>query len=473
MSHRAGPRVAIVGGGLAGIAAAAALAEDCQVELFEARRMLGGRATSFQDPASGQWIDHCQHVSMGCCTNLADLCRRAGVVGEFRRDRMLHFIGTGGQQFDVAASRVLPAPLHLAPSLARLGYLCWRDKLGIARALWKLARLKGGDDSRLPAIGQWLRDQGQSAAAIERFWSVVLVSALGESLERASLLAARKVFLDGFLGARTAYEIEVPTISLAELYGERLHTWLMSCGVSLRLSTPVKQIDHTSSAGLSIDTAESSRQPFNYVVLALAWRQVTTALSPALQHELAWVAGLSQIESAPITGVHLWFDRPITPLPHAVLAGRLSQWMFNRGQQGSAEGAPQEHYYQVVISASHDIAGRDRAEIIETVRTELAAVWPAAREAVLIRARLVTEPNSVFSVRPGFESLRPPQQTAVPGLLVAGDWTLTGWPATMEGAVRSGYLAAEAVLRSIGKPRAVMQPELRWGMLSRMLFPPT
>ena len=217
--------MAVVGGGLAGLAAAAALAErGVRVELFEARRQLAGRAGSFRDPATGELVDHCQHVSMGCCTNLADFCRRTGIADCFRRDSRLHFFAPDGRRYDLAANRWLPAPLHLAPSFLRLGYLTLGERLAIARALWKLARMprcitthtmtaadqlsasKG--EWSMPATepfttaGEWLRRNGQSEQSIKLFWEPVLISALGESLERAGPAYARKVFVDGFMVSR-------------------------------------------------------------------------------------------------------------------------------------------------------------------------------------------------------------------------------------------------------------------------------
>jgi uncharacterized protein with NAD-binding domain and iron-sulfur cluster len=194
-----------------------------------------------------------------------------------------------------------------------------------------------------------------------------------------------------------------------------------------------------------------------------------------LQARLPQVAAASTIEPAPITGVHLWFDRPITSLRHAVLVGRLSQWLFNRGwsndvaRQEAAAGEP-GHYYQVVISASRSLAGRTSESVAQEVCQELAAIWPAAREARLLHSRVVTEPHAVFSTRPDFELLRPAQRTSVPGLLLAGDWTVTGWPATMEGAVRSGRLAAEGVLAQLGRPRPLLSRDLPRAWLSRLLI---
>ncbi|HXT58137.1 MAG TPA: hydroxysqualene dehydroxylase HpnE [Pirellulales bacterium] len=468
----AAKRIAVVGGGLAGLAAAAALSgRGFEIELFEARRQLGGRAGSFRDPASGAWVDHCQHVSMGCCTNLADFCRRTGIADAFRRDAQLHFFGPDGRQYAFAASRWLPPPLHLGPAFMRLGYLTLGERWAVAHVLWKLARTSAADDERQPTIGQWLRQHGQSAAAIERFWAVVLVSALGEEVERASLAAARKVFIDGFMSAREAYEIEVPQIPLGELYGRRLETWLAGRGVKVSLGVAVEQVEGDASRACGVVLADGSHRPFDAVVVAVPWRRVREVFSEPILSALPELAGVEQIEAAPITGIHLWFDREITSLPHAVLVGKLSQWIFNRGRRPTGEGGPPGgHYYQVVISASRNLAGRDRDDVLAEIVAELGSIWPAAQAASLLQARIVTEQAAVFSLRPGIERLRPSQQTPIANLALAGDWTRTGWPATMEGAVRSGYLAAEAILKSFGRSETLLVSDLPRGWLAKRML---
>ncbi len=467
------PRVAVVGGGLAGLAAAAVLAErGLQVELFEARRQLAGRAGSFRDPATGELVDHCQHVSMGCCTNLADFCRRTGVADCFRHDDRLHFFALDGRRYDLAASRWLPAPLHLAPSFLRLGYLTLGERIGVARALWQLARMQVRDDVTGPTVGAWLVEQAQSAAAIERFWAPVLVSALGESLERASLAYARKVFVDGFMVSRDGYRIEVPRVPLGELYGERLAGWLTSHGVRLHLETPIAEIRGSTAGVTHIVLGSGASEPVDAVVVAVPWRRVSELFTAGpLRDALLCLATVDKIEAAPITGVHLWFDREITPLPHAVLVGMTSQWVFNHGASADANASDSpRHYYQVVISASYNLAGQDREQLVQEIVAELGRVWPAARSARLLHSRMVTEQAAVFSVSPGTDRYRPAQQTPIGNLALAGDWTATDWPATMEGAVRSGYLAAEAILAHCGRPERIVVPDLARSFLARMLF---
>jgi squalene-associated FAD-dependent desaturase len=454
------------------MAAAVRLAEaGLAVELFEARRQLGGRAASFYDQASGQSIDHCQHVSMGCCTNLADFCRRTQIAGAFRRDSLLHFYSPEGYRYSFASSPWLPAPLHLAPAFLRLGFLSFGERLAIARAFWRLARAPAKDDDSQPTIGEWLRGQGQSARAIERFWSVVLVSALGEEVEHASLAAARKVFIDGFLSARRAYEVEVPMVSLGELYGRRLEDWFHRSGVTVHLGVAIERVDGDARRVAAVVTADGARHEADAVVVALPWRRVRDVFDAALLAALPGLADVDRIPAAPITGVHLWFDREIMPLPHAVLVGRLSQWVFHHGRHaadGREDGSG--YYYQVVISASRSLSGRERDDVVREVVGDLAAVWPEVGAAKLIQWRVVTEHAAVFSARPGVARYRPPQRTPIANLALAGDWTGTGWPATMEGAVRSGYLAAEAILQSIGRKTRLLAPDLPRGWLARLLI---
>ena len=438
-SNQHGPTsVAVVGGGLAGMAAAArAVEHGFRVELFEANHHLGGRAGSFVDPKTGRLVDHCQHVAMRCCTQLADFCRRTGVADCFGRHATLHFFGPEATRHDLTAVRLLPAPLHLLPGLMRLGYLSVGERLGIGRALWKLVREKQDAET----IGDWLRRHGQSDRAIRRFWSVVLVSALGETVDRASLSAARQVFAEGFFASRDAYQLEVPTRPLREIFDRRVGRWLAENGVQVHRHTPIAQIEGDSHRATSLRFSDGSRREFDHFIAAVPWHRIRSLLSDPILAAMPALEGVGQLEPAPITAVHFWFDRPIVPLPHAVLVDRLSQWLFR--------DANDEHHYQVVISASRELTGRPRREIVAEVRRDMESIWPEVHQAELLHWRVATQPSAVFSMRPGVERFRPSQQTPVGNLLLAGDWTATGWPATMEGAVRSGNLAIERLMEAL------------------------
>ena len=476
-------RIVIAGGGLAGLAAAVALTErGLPCELLESRPRLGGRASSFLDPVSGTSIDNCQHVSLGCCTNFRHFCETTGLAKFFRREATLHFIGPEGRVNRFSANS-LPAPFHLAGAFARLSYLSWRDKLALARGLKALARGVTVEERRLP-FSEWLARHRQTPAAISRFWHVVLVSALSESLDRIDVEHARKVFVDTFLSHRDGWFVEIPTVPLDSLYGGRLTDWLTSRGTTLRLQAAVERVEIEADrmSGLRLSSGETvSGDEF---ILALPFFRVRAVLPESLAAHRDLV-GIERLEAAPISSVHLWFDRPITELPHAVLVDRLGQWMFNRTALGTvspihaedsflrekhAPATSSGFYYQIVISASRELAGQSREAILAQVLAELTSIWPETARATLLHSRQVTEHRAVFSPLPGVDALRPVQQSPIGNLQFAGDWTQTGWPATMEGAVRSGYLAAANVLARLGRPESVVRPDLPVGIWSRLLM---
>ena len=239
----AGPRVAVVGGGLAGLAAAAALADaGCLVTLLEARRRCGGRAASFEDPVTGGLVDACQHVAMGCCTNFLDLCRWGGIDDAFRRDRTLWFIGPAGDRSRCTPSRHLPAPLHLAPLLVAMRHFSLAEKLSLAMGMVRLARHRPDARAGAATALEWLHSIGQPERGLRLFWQPVIESALGESIDLVSVAASRKVMVDGFLVHLDAADLVVPTEPLGVLFSERLTARLAATGVEVRTATAVTGI---------------------------------------------------------------------------------------------------------------------------------------------------------------------------------------------------------------------------------------
>jgi squalene-associated FAD-dependent desaturase len=447
------PHVIVVGGGLAGLAAAAALAESrCRVTLLEARRRCGGRAASYEDPVGGGLVDACQHVAMGCCTNFLDLCRRAGLDDALRRDRTLWFIGPDGDRSRCTPSRVLPAPLHLAPLLFGMRHFSVGEKLALGRGMLRLARYRPADAADAATALEWLRLIGQSERVIRLFWQPVIESALGESIDLVGITAARKVVVDGFLAHRDAADLIVPTEPLGRLFGDRLIRWLEGAGVVVESGMTVTEIER---AAVRCGTESI---PCDAVVLAVPWKAAARLVPDIVP------TGNERLAGSPITAVHLWFDRDVIDVPHAVLVGRVSQWVF-RGEHGSTTPG----HCQVVISASRGLMQSGRQAIVDQVVAELREVFPAARNATLRDAKVVTDPTAVLSVRPGVDAQRPAAVTRVPNLFLAGDWTATGWPSTMEGAIRSGRIAAVAAGRYLGLTVPAVVPDLPKNPLVRLI----
>ena len=427
--------VLILGGGLAGLSAAAALGSaGFQVDLVESRPFLGGRATSFPlspSDENSETIDNCQHVLLRCCVNLLDFYKRLGVADKIRWYHEFYFVEPGGRVSTLRRG-LLPAPLHFTGAFARMACLGSRDKAGIARAFLALTRERQTrQDLESISMLDWLLQKQQTTAAIERFWKPVLVSAVNEALERMAAVHGFQVFWLGFLASADAYEMGVPAAPLRELYDAGRLT-----NTSVHLRCPVDRI-HIADSRAACVTAGGESLRADFYVVTLPFERLQ-AIAPELGIEA------NRFEHSPITGIHLWFDRPVTNLPHATLLDRNIQWMFNK-----SEG----RYLQVVVSASRDLLEMDRAEVIAIALGELREYFPEARTANLEKAHVIKEVRATYSAAPGTEAKRPLPETAVGNLFLAGDWTRSGWPATMEGAVRSGYRAAEAVAAAAGRPQ--------------------
>jgi squalene-associated FAD-dependent desaturase len=474
-------RVLIVGGGLGGLAAAVGLvSRGVPVTILEARPILGGRASSLVDPGSGQQIDNCQHVGMGCCTNLQRFCELTGIDDSFQRERTLYFYGPDGRECVFRPWRWLPAPLHLGPALFSLKYLTLVERMAIGRAMLSIARLKSGSAQRSQTMDVWLTGAGQSKRVQDLFWLPVLVSALSETLDRISVERARQVFVEGFMTHRDAYAVDLPTQPLAVLYDQRVRRWLEDHGGKVVSGTRVKRIARDAAGRWSVTDASGQTQSSAAVILAVPWKHAHALLDDETAQHIAEIQSAQRLESAPISSVHLWFDRACVPRPHAVIVGQeLSQWLFARGTlpasalNGHGESlSPDQtiHAYQVVISASRMVKERGRQETVTAVVQELTSLWPEVGQARLLHWQLITEAAAVFSPLPSSEALRPGQRTSQPGLYLAGDWTQTGWPATMEGAVRSGFLAAEKVLGDRGQPGSLLAGDLPTSWLAKLLI---
>jgi len=463
----------VIGGGLAGLSSAVALADaGWRVCLVEKRPHLGGRATSYTLP-DGTKVDNCQHVTMGCCTNLADFYRRVGAENKIRYYDRLYFADAQGRISTIEASP-LPPPLHMAPSFLLFSSLTPADKHAIAEAMLAIARSGGAppDIDGISMLG-WLHRMRQTPSAIARFWRVVLVSALDEELDRTGAKYGIDVFWKAFLGSKSGYRVGIPSVHLADLY-EGCHDAIAHRSGEVRLRSGVRSINVERDAFVSADLDDGAQVRADACVIAVP-HDVVGALLPNEVRSSAELRGLGHIRTSPITGVHLWFDGPVMSEPFLTLLDHTTQWIFNKSllsanpeTNGAAPRPISEtypvfsggQYLQLVISASYDLVPRSRQEILDVCMRELAEVLPATREVRLLKATVIKEVNATFSPEPGVDQWRPSQQSSIRNLFFAGDWTRTGWPATMEGAVRSGYLAAESLLTGFGQPRNFLRADL-------------
>jgi squalene-associated FAD-dependent desaturase len=454
--------VAIAGGGLAGLAAACALSDaGFRVTVLEKRPFLGGRASSYEHPGTGEVVDNCQHVLFRVCTNLVEFYERIGMAGQIRWYDRMTFIEPGGRTSTMKSS-FLPAPMHTAPSFFAFPFLSSTDKLAIARALVPLTMTVQQDTGK--SFQEWLDRHRQTKNAVARFWHPILISALSEDLDRISVSAAAQVVRES-MKSPAARQMGVPALPLTDLYNAA-GEYVRARGGVLRFRCPLESFSADGSKiRLRARTGlEGSEEAFDYLVLALPFDALDRVL-PNAPESSPIREKISHFENSPITGIHLWFDRQISDLDHAVLLDRTIQWMFHksrlqpvRAQAGN--GASAGSYIELVVSASKSLIEKSRSEIVDLALAEVREFFPAARAASLLKSTVIKEVNATYSPRPGIDAYRPMPETAWPRVFLAGDWTATGWPATMEGAVRSGYLAAETLARNAGHEAQFLSPDL-------------
>lgn len=433
------PRVAVVGAGLAGLSAVLSLkAAGAHVEVFERSRLVGGKATSFT--VDGVEVDNGQHVVLACCTSFLAMVDELGLSAalHIQPEFEVTMLARGSRPAKLRAA-LLPAPLHLLPSFARYRHLTWREKLLAGAALLAAQR----EASPRGDMAAWLRRHRQSAAARRFFWDPFLVPALNAPLEhvaaRDGLFVIKTAFIESRGAARIGYTT-VPLARVAEAAARRAD--------AVHLHTPVTAVD-TSRAGLRrLRMHDVAREDFDACVLAVPPRRL---IAMGANHGALGVHGLEAFRTQPIVDVHLWYERADGGAPllgdagFAALLDSPVQWVF--------EKAP--GYLCCSLSAAESSISVAEEELAERCQRELAAVLPALRRLTPLRVAATRDPEATFVPAPGLR--RPGNATAVDNVVIAGAWTDTGWPATMESAVRSGRAAAELLLQRMAMSTAAVR----------------
>jgi squalene-associated FAD-dependent desaturase len=436
-------RVVVIGGGLAGIAAALRCADaGCAVRLIEARPRLGGLTYSFR--RGELHVDNGQHVFLRCCTAYRALLDRLGVAGSVvLQDRLEIPIREPGRRGELWLRRTAaPSPLHLARSLLRYRALRPGDRVRFARSALALRRVDPDDPAAdRESFAAWLRRHGQRPRAISALWELIAVPTLNVRAADASLASAAMVFQQGLLTDAAAADIGWSAVPLSRLHGDAAQTTLAEAGAEVRTGVKVRAIEQTPE-GWRIDTDEGAESA-DEVILAVSPSDAERLLpAGAVELPRGWAGALG---SSPIVNVHVVLDRPVLAHPFVAGIGTPAQWVFDRTTQS---GLTRGQYLALSLSAADEHIDQPAAQLRATLLPELNRLLPGFPDARVTDFFVTRERHATFRPGPGSAALRPGAVTGVPGLFLAGAWTATGWPATMEGAVRSGDTAAAALLET-------------------------
>ncbi len=467
-------RIVVIGGGLAGITAAIALAESgADVTLLEARPRLGGATCSFH--RDGLIVDTGQHIFLGCCSAYRGLLAKLGMT-EYAplQDRFDVTVLAPGPRRARLRRTALPGPLHMLPALGRYPFLSWAERAKVSRPALAMRLLDPADPAAdTQRFGDWLAARGQSERARRALWDLFSVSALNIAGDDASLALAATVVKTGLLGKNNAADIGVPALPLGELHGDAAATVLAKLGAQVTLGAKVTAIEGGAIGGgaigggaigggaieggaiegpagtdarfrIRLGRGEDADLAADAVILAVPHEKAAPLVPPGALPD-ATVRGWAGLGASPIVNVHVIYDRPVTDLPFAAAIDSPVQWVFDRtrisGMTAANHGGPGQ-YLAISLSAADEYADVPAARLREQFVPALAELFPAARDAQVTEFFVTRERRATFRQAPGSGALRPKAATQYSGLVLAGAWTDTGWPDTMEGAVRSGLAAA-------------------------------
>jgi squalene-associated FAD-dependent desaturase len=432
-----GGRVVVIGGGVAGITAALDCAQrGATVTLVEVRPRLGGAAYSVQ--RGDLALDNGQHVFLRCCTAYRALLERIGSSGLVSLQQRLEIpVLAPGRPTAVLRRGHLPAPAQLASSLLRYSPLSLRERLAVGRAALALGRLDPATLADTQTLGTWLAAHGQSPRAIACLWDLIALPTLNVPAAEASLALGAFVFQEGLLASAAAGDVGIHRAPLSEIIGTPAAAALAHAGVDVRLRWRAEEITRTRT-GFAVKDAGGDTLSAASVIVAVPHARAAALVPPAVAHGAPWLA----LESSPIVNVHVVYDRPVLDYGFAAGVDTPVQYVFDRTPPTWVDG---RQYVAVSLSG----ASREMAMSVDALRGEylpaLAALLPRAAVAKVERFAVTREHAATFRAAPGVGALRPGPRTALPGLVLAGAWTATGWPATLESAALSGHAAASAL----------------------------
>lgn len=434
--------VLVIGGGFAGLAAGVALAgAGRRVRLLEANPYLGGRARSWTDPVTNSTVDNGQHLFMGCYEATLKFLKTIGTLDRihFQKGLAVSFLERGGRLTTLECPR-LPSPFHLLAGVARSASFTRREKLEIVQLGGRLRWSSRNGNSRL-TVDQWLRQLGQSESLRRNFWDLLCIAAMNEDPEIASAALFERVLRLALFSSPEDSRLGLARVGLSDCYTGAAADYVQARGGRIDLGSPVRRLILDGNRCNGVELGDGDRIEAETVISTVPWFTLGEILPGELGQADSFFAAVTSLRPAPIISINLWFDRPVTDLEFAGLRGTTIQWLFNKGKiLGHGE-----NYIALVVSGAHLIVDRPKEELVAVALQDLADLLPGVQHVRVLRSLVVKERQATFSPSCEVEAIRPPASTPIKGLYLAGDWTATGLPATIEGAVRSAYAAVKVV----------------------------
>jgi squalene-associated FAD-dependent desaturase len=438
----------IIGGGFAGLAAATRLAaHGREVVLLERRSFLGGRAYSFVDRVTGDVVDNGQHLMMGCYHDTLNFLDRIGSKKKLHTQPQttVAFLEEGGRSSELRFP-ALPAPWHLLAGIAGLRSIAWRDRLCAMRVGLAARRLNGNQSALSDTtVHQWLSSLGQSDLIQRRLWNPMAVATLNEQPDRASADLFLRVIQDGFLQSRSDSALVISKVGLSDLYVNDAASFIETRGGAIRTGAEVEAIEFNDGAATALSLRGGERIRTRTLIAAIPPQSLAPLLAERVKSSWTAFSDLQRFENSPIVSINLWYEREVTDLEFVGLLDSRVDWVFNKNKI-CAKAGPRQHL-ATVISGANTVSTLTKDQLVDLAHSEMQRFFPAARRTALVHSLVVREHAATISHTVGVARMRPPHATPINNFFLAGDWTDTGLPATIESAVRSGDRCAELALQ--------------------------